>query len=593
MKRNKAFKGSMLLVWTAAVVALSGCGGNNAANNSQSASTNDAGTASTNNGTATNDGGSANGDTANNGTAAANDGAGTDDAAAPAKEPITYKVLVNATQKDFENTEVYNEITKQTGVTMDLETYDEEKFKVELASGDLPDIMQVPNKYLAQMIQGGNIIPLDDLVQSNGPDILKPAFEKSLSYSKQFWSDNTGKLYVIPVQVGKAGWGFDQQTGFNVRWDYYKELGYPEIRNVDDMVNVLADMVAKHPKTADGKKVYGTAIWNDWGTWGLTSMGMITGNGSVANNYTDVPNSGFWQTSEFLYKAKQKGILDPDAFTAKYNDIVTKASQGTLLNAAATWPFQAVNAELLKEGPDHGFVTIPLDWGFAWVGGSTVAGWSDRAWAISAKAKDPARAMDLINFLTSEQGSRLIASGIQGVHWDLVDGKPQMKPEIVQLAASGGDAYKKTGIGMFANQQGMTDFSELSDGSLANLYNTPEVFATKVNSLNKDYDEHYGVTYPAAAYKKFADEGKVLTLDVVPQDVQAAMPAPPDDIKRIQTKLDDLMTKGIPDIVLHAKNDADYAKRQEALIKKLNDAGADKYWAWYMQAFNDTKAKFQ
>ncbi|QHW34706.1 extracellular solute-binding protein [Paenibacillus rhizovicinus] len=601
MNQNKTVKASTLLVLTAMLVALTGCGSNNSSNNASStnanapASGNNGGNAAaTNNaGTTTNDGAAATTD--NSGTTTNDSGATTDNAepAAPAKDQITIKVEVNATQKDFENTDVYNEITKQTGVTMDLQTYDEEKFKLEMAGGDLPDVFQVPTKYLAQLIDGGSIMPLDDLVASNGPDIQKPTFAKSLSYSKQFWSNGTGKLYVVPVQVGKAGWGFDQQTGFNVRWDYYKELGYPEIHSVDDMVNVLGDMVAKHPKTADGKKVYGTAIWNDWGTWGLTDMGMITGNGTVANNYTDVANSGFWQTADFLYKSKKKGILDPDAFTAKYNDIVTKATQGTLLNSVATWPYQAVNADLLKEGPDHGYVTIPLDWGFAWVGGSTVAGWADRAWAISSKAKDPARAMDLINFLTSEQGSRLIASGVQGVHWDMVDGKPQMKPEIVQLAAAGGDAYKKTGIGMFANQQGMTDFSTLSDGSLVNLFDTPEVFATKVNSLNKDYDDHYGVTYPAAAYKKYADEGKVLTLDVVPQDVTAAMPAPPDDIKRIQTKLDDMMTKGIPDIVLHAKDDADYTKRQQALIKKLNDAGADKYWTWYMQAFNDTKAKFQ
>ncbi|MBO7742667.1 hypothetical protein I8J29_00570 [Paenibacillus sp. MWE-103] len=595
MKGNKSFKGSMLLAMTAMLVTLTACGGNSGGNGGGNG-TDGANATSENNGAAVPDNGSGTGndaagnDAAGNGGAAANDGGGTD---APAKAPVTIKLEVNSTQKDFENTDVYNEIKKQTGVTMDLQTYDEEKFKVELASGDLPDVFQVPNKYLAQLIDGGNIIPLDDLVASNGPDISKPLFQKSLSYSKQFWSNGTGKLYVIPVQVGQAGWGFDQQTGFNVRWDYYKELGFPAVKSVDDMVNVLADMVAKHPKTADGKKVYGTAIWNDWGTWGLNSMGMIVGSGAVANNYTDVPNSGFWQTAEFLYKAKQKGILDPDAFTAKYNDIVTKASQGTLLNSAATWPFQAVNAELLKEGPDHGFVTLPLDWGFAWVGGSTVAGWSDRAWAISSKAKDPARAMDLINFLSSEQGSRLIASGIQGVHWDLVDGKPRMKPEIVQLAAAGGDAYKKTGIGMFANQQGLTDFTALGDGSVVNLFNTPEVFATKVNSLNKDYDDHYGATYPAEAYKKNADAGKVLTLDVVPQDVQAAMPAPPDDVKRIQTKLDDLITKGIPDIVLHAKDDADYKKKQDALIKKLNDAGADKYWTWYMQAFNDTKAKFE
>ncbi|MDG0809922.1 extracellular solute-binding protein [Cohnella rhizosphaerae] len=176
---------------------------------------------------------------------------------APAKDPITLKVQFNATGPDFEGTDVYNEIVKQTGVTFKIERFDEEKFKVELAGGDLPDIIQVKNvntTYLQQLIEGGSILPLDDLVKSNGPDIMAPVYAQSLDYSRKFWSNDTGKLYVIPMQIGKSGWGFDQQVGFNTRWDYYKELGYPEIKSIDDMVNVLADMVKKHPTTAEGKK---------------------------------------------------------------------------------------------------------------------------------------------------------------------------------------------------------------------------------------------------------------------------------------------------------------------------------------------------
>ncbi|SEO94343.1 extracellular solute-binding protein [Paenibacillus sp. OV219] len=594
MKVKQAYKGSAALLLATTMVLVAGCGGNNANTSSNdSTKTNNAATTTTNNSNkADNSTKTDNSATTNNSTQANN--ANTSEPVEPAKEPTTFKVQLAATTNELENTDVYNEIIKQTGVTMKIETFDEEKFKVQLAGGDLPDIIQVQSKYLKQLIDGKLIIPLDDLVASNGPDIQSPTFEKSIAYSKQFWSGDTGKLYEIPVQVGQKGWGFEQTTGFTVRWDYYKELGYPKVESIDDMVNVLSDMVAKHPKTADGKKVYGTAIWNDWGTWGLSSMGLMINDGSpVVNNYTDTAKSGIWATSEFMYKAKQKGILDPDAFTAKYDDIVTKASQGTLLNTIATWPFQNVNAELLKQGPDKGYMTLPLDWGFAWAAGNTIAGWADRGWAISANCKDPQRAMDLINYLSSEQGSRLMESGIQGVHWDMVDGKPQMKPETVELSKAGGDAWKKTGIGMMANQQGLSDDTVLSDGGPVNLFNTPEVFTTKLNSLNKDYSDYYGVPYPAAAYKKYEDSGQVKSLNSMPQDVQAAMPQVPDDMKRIQTKLDDLITKGIPDIVLHAKNDADYKGRQQKLIDKLNKAGADEFYQWQLKAFDDTNKKFQ
>jgi putative aldouronate transport system substrate-binding protein len=60
----------------------------------------------------------------------------------------------------------------------------------------------------------------------------------------------------------------------------------------------------------------------------------------------------------------------------------------------------------------------------------------------------------------------LIESGIEGVHWEMIDGKPQMKPEVVQLKAAGGDPWKKTGFNMIANQQGLTHFTQTSDGSV-------------------------------------------------------------------------------------------------------------------------------
>ncbi|WP_165822486.1 extracellular solute-binding protein [Paenibacillus montanisoli] len=523
----------------------------------------------------------------------------TEDAAlTTGKEPVTLKVQLSSVGNDFENTEVYNEIERLTGVKMNIEMYDEQKFKVELAGGDLPDIIQVPNKNMKELIEGGNIIPLDDLIKTNGPELQQPLYEKSLDYMRTFWSDNTNKLYMIPVQIGSSDFGFEQQVGFNVRWDYYKELGYPKIESIDDMVNVLAEMVEKHGTTKDGKKVYGVSMWNDWGTWGIRSMGLITGNGmynvntqQLVNDYTNAEHSSIWDTALFLYKAQQKGILDPDAFTAKYNDIVAKASEGTLISSIATWPFTRANAELLKEGPDKGFVTIPLEWGFTNVGGTSVSGWSDRAFAISANCKYPERAMDLINFLVSEQGSRLIGSGIEGVHWDYVDSKPVLKQATVALASAGGDDWKKTGIGMIANQQGLSDYSKLSDGGIVNLFNTPEVFATKLNSLNKDYVEHYGVKYPAEAYKRLVEQGKVKTLANIPQDVLSAMPSQPDDIKRIQTKVDELLVKGMPVVVLGSENDDAFKANRQELIDKLIEAGANTYFDWFKREYEQSRAR--
>jgi hypothetical protein len=39
------------------------------------------------------------------------------------------------------------------------------------------------------------------------------------------------------------------KRGYVVRWDYYKELGYPPINNEDDYLSVLQQMHENHPFT--------------------------------------------------------------------------------------------------------------------------------------------------------------------------------------------------------------------------------------------------------------------------------------------------------------------------------------------------------
>lgn len=548
----------------------------------------------------------------NAGTAGSGSGSGSDSGSAQtqepdkSKEPITLSVLFNSTDSTFEETEVYQEIIRQTGVTMDIEKYDEEKFKVMLAGGDLPDIIQVPDQYLKQLIEGNNIIPLDDLVETNGPDLKNPVYEPSLEFMRKNKSNGTGKLYLIPIQIGPSDYQFNQDVGFVTRWDYYKEIGAPPIKSIDDMVDVLARMVRNHPTTPEGKKVYGVSMWNDWGLWGLQSMGMITGYSTFSkaqlaawdvierdyfNQYTDPEHSSIWDTAYFLYKANQAGILDPDAFTDKYADVEAKAMQGTLLYAPADWPFQKVNAELLKEKPDAGFQTIPLDWGYSYAAGNRTGGWGGKAFAITSNAKNPERAMDLINFIASEEGSRLIGSGIKGVHWDMEDGEPQLKDETIKLMMEGGDPWIKTGIGGMTNQQGLGDFIVLSDGGVVKLANTAKAFKVQMNTLHEDFSKHYGVNYPGEIFKKYYDEGKVVNNNQRPSDELAAMEDLPEDLKFISSKLDDMVTKGIPQIVLNAKSDEEYVAMQQKLIEELRAEGADEVFDWVYKEYQRVLAE--
>src|SRR4029453_2449816 len=92
-------------------------------------------------------------------------------------KPVTIKTVLKDASKDFEQTDVYKEIVKETGVSFSIEAYDPNKFKVQLAGGDLPDVIQVDSINYKQMIEGNLLLPLDDLVQTHGKDIMTPTFE--------------------------------------------------------------------------------------------------------------------------------------------------------------------------------------------------------------------------------------------------------------------------------------------------------------------------------------------------------------------------------------------------------------------------------
>ncbi len=79
---------------------------------------------------------------------------------------------------------------------------------------------------------------------------------------------NDGKTYGIPTEMTNTSpTDRTEDTIYSspmLRWDLYQELGAPEIKNLDDLLNVLKQMKDKHPTTADGDPCYPFVLWGDW-----------------------------------------------------------------------------------------------------------------------------------------------------------------------------------------------------------------------------------------------------------------------------------------------------------------------------------------
>ncbi|MBP3650595.1 MAG: hypothetical protein J6K73_12535, partial [Clostridia bacterium] len=75
----------------------------------------------------------------------------------------------------------------------------------------------------------------------------------------------TGKLYGIGMDVAlQEGAHKSFMYSWDLRWDLYKELGYPEIKNLDDLYNVFVQMKEICPTDELGNEAYAASLWPDW-----------------------------------------------------------------------------------------------------------------------------------------------------------------------------------------------------------------------------------------------------------------------------------------------------------------------------------------
>src|SRR5690554_4690867 len=166
-------------------------------------------------------------------------------------------------------------VMEDMNIELEFTSYDEDTMSIALASGDLDDIMMAYKSDFDSVLTAGYAEPLDGYLDQYGSRIKQ--YEPRNNFLKEYCSDDTGQLYFLTPQTGILGdkipdeeiyVGQDFVYGHVVRWDLYKEAGYPEIMTDDDFYNFLKETVERHPTTENGDKMYAMAIDNEINIWG-------------------------------------------------------------------------------------------------------------------------------------------------------------------------------------------------------------------------------------------------------------------------------------------------------------------------------------
>lgn len=200
----------------------------------------------------------------------------------------------------------------------------DEKLSMEAASGADYDIIRCSLNQFNMLRSAGAIMPLNDLLEAYGPDILA-------GYSEETWkavSDENGVIYGIPYKYASDN---EVASFICCRRDLMAAAGIEKMpETLDEFYNCLVTLKNFYgdqyiifsgpylPTTEKNEnwlfpKVIASAfgIWNEW---------MTDENGNVIY-MTEAP--GFKPMLDFLTKLYNEGLLDPD-WAVNTNDSVNE-----------------------------------------------------------------------------------------------------------------------------------------------------------------------------------------------------------------------------------------------------------------------------
>lgn len=217
----------------------------------------------------------------------------------------------------------------------------------------------------------------------------------------------------------------------DVRWDLYKELGYPSVKNIDEFYDLMLKMKEICPTDELGGETYAVSLWPDWDGdmvmyvksfatcyWGYEGdMGLGHYNPDNGEYYYALDEGSPYLTSlKFFNKLYQAGLIDPNSMTQNFEKMSEKVTAGgtffSIFDYAGSKYYNT--EEHLSEGkamyplmPDD---ATPICAGMNVLGGS-------RLWTIGANTEYPELCMAIINYLATPEGYLTYWYGPKDVCW--------------------------------------------------------------------------------------------------------------------------------------------------------------------------------
>lgn len=462
-------------------------------------------------------------------------------------------------------------------------------YQTRCSTGNLGDIVVLERTDFTDCVKAGLIKDISADIK-NYPDLM--TYNDQITVLNKALPENKdGKIYGIPCQMTNTSPTSYSQDVIKssplLRWDLYSELGRPDIKNTDDLLDILEKMMKAHPTNNAGDPAYPLSLWKDWdggdGMLGIANVTQLTtwygeiikGSNILKPDNTFIPvnskDGAYYKMLHFLNDANRRGIVDPDSGTQDWNTACDKMKTGRVYLMWYNWQVGFWNTQdRLKDGT--AFIYTPIKDQIYYADADTYYG-SGRVFAVGSQVDDAKyqRIMDFLNWYASPEGLNYQHIGLKGFNYTVgSDGKytfindNALMDNITVPDEFGGGGYND---GNNAINQWMVDAISTNPAT-GEPYNKDYWSTYKVatmTQMKKDWAAKFGAAEPVDYMKK----NNIL---LISPNVSVSLPSDSADISIIRKQCSDIFSD-YSWRMIYAKDDGEFDSLWSEMCTQMDGMG--------------------
>ena len=305
-------------------------------------------------------------------------------------------------------------------------------YETRMESGNLGDIVVwgADGTQYQQAVSAGMLYDWeeDNLVQEYGTYIWE---NMQLALKKNKDGNSDGKIHGFGHNVAADATTHDYFFyTWDIRYDLYKELGCPEVKDLDAFIELMKDMKEICPTDANGNPTYAVNVWPDWdgnmvmyvkafaqAYYGYDEQGIGLYDSETGEYHDALEENGpYLEMLKFFNTLWQEGLMDPNSGTNTYDEMADKVRAGGVFfsifnySGSAAYNTAAHQAEESLMLPMVMTEATPPVYALNPMGGN-------RIWSIGSATEYPELCMEIINWLCTPDGYMTYNYGPQDLCW--------------------------------------------------------------------------------------------------------------------------------------------------------------------------------